>query len=360
VNPAEFGNCGGSPVGQCAEPGEAGCTCGAIPEGTSCSGHGTHCAGTVAGRHVGVAKGAWVVAVRVLSCGGSGSTSAVVGGMDYAVRMKSERHPGAPTVISMSLGGRRPSQSYDDPSRDAKYGAVQAAKALGVTVVVAAGNSNVDADTISPAHIDDAITVCAATASDQRASFSCFGPGIDVCAPGVWVNSATTGGDSDYDELSGTSMATPHVAGVLALILENNREWTVNQQALELTTDCAEDGSIDMLNGCTNSQPPCDASVVSSTPNKLQNLFGKGTQCAAAVAGAGVAPDTTTTTTTTAPPATTGGVTEKGCACRRSWRYRGRRCEDYCCDIRRGRDWCYVTREARGCEGRRWGYCATA
>jgi len=299
--------CGGSTVGSCTSPGEAGCTCGVIPQapdGTSpCSGHGTHCAGTVAGRTVGVAKGATVVAVRVLNCRGSGSSSAVLGGMDYAVRMKDSQHPVAPTVISMSLGGPRPGPSYSDPSRDIKYAAVQAAKALGVTVVVAAGNEDVDADTRSPAHIDDAITVCAATVNDQRASFSCFGPGVDLCAPGVQVNSATTGANNAYATYSGTSMATPHVAGVLALMLENNGGWSVNQQAVELTTDCVEDDALDLLeDSCSTFRPQCDPDVVTSTPNKVQNLFGKGSQCAAAVGDDQEPPATTTTTTTTLPP----------------------------------------------------------
>jgi len=117
---------------------------------------------------MGVAKGAAVVAVRVLNCEGSGTNAAVVAGMDYVVQMKRDAHPSAPTVMSMSLGGSRSSESYDDPSLDPKYASVQAAKALGVSVVVAAGNSGVDVDTRSPAHIDDAITVAASNVNKQR------------------------------------------------------------------------------------------------------------------------------------------------------------------------------------------------
>jgi len=196
---------------------------------------------------MGVAKGATVVAVRVLNCDGSGTTSAVVAGMDYVVRMKRDKHPSAPAVMSMSLGGSRPSESYNDPSLDPKHAAVAAAKSLGVSVVVAAGNSGVDVDTRSPAHIDDAITVAASNVNKQRSYFSCFGPGVDVFAPGYKVNSAVTGGDDAYDEYSGTSMATPHVAGMLALMLQHNSDWSVEQQVAELTSDCAETNTIEMF-----------------------------------------------------------------------------------------------------------------
>merc|ERR1719330_1469679 len=167
--------------------------------------------------------------------------------MDYVVRMKRDRHPSAPAVMSMSLGGSRPSESYNDPSLDSKYAAVAAAKALGVSVVVATGNSGVDADTRSPAHIDDAITVGASNVHKERAYFSCFGRGIDLFAPGYKVNSAVTGSDDAYAEYSGTSMATPHVAGVLALMLQHNGDWSVEQQVAELTTDCVEFGSVELL-----------------------------------------------------------------------------------------------------------------
>lgn len=239
--------CGGSKK-ECAFPGAPGCTCGTIPAGMpGCSGHGTHCAGTAAGTNVGVAPGATVVAVRVLNCEGSGTISSVLSGMDYAIRMKKQQHPHVPTVMSMSLGGTRPPDSYADPSKDVAHTAVTAAKAVGVTVVVAAGNSAVDADTQSPAHIDDAITVCASNEKKQKAGFSCFGVGIDICAPGYKVNSAVTGADNSYKKYSGTSMAAPHVAGIMALILQHNPLWTVDQQVSELLTDCVETGTVNML-----------------------------------------------------------------------------------------------------------------
>jgi len=241
--------------GACSSPGAPGCSCGVIPAGMPrCSGHGTHCAGTAAGKVMGVAKGATVVAVRVLNCAGGGTNAGVLAGMDYVIRMKRDQHPSVPTVMSMSLGGARSSESYSDPSRDPKHPAVASAKALGVTVVVAAGNSGVDADTRSPAHIDDAVTVAASNINRERAYFSCFGRGVDLFAPGFAINSAVTGSDDAFEEYSGTSMATPHVAGVVALMLQHNPDWTVEQQVSELLNDCVETGSVEMLRDSVSAQ----------------------------------------------------------------------------------------------------------
>lgn len=241
-------SCSNGKTGSCQYPGEPGCTCGSIPAGNAkCSGHGTHCAGTVAGSLVGVAKNATVVAVRVLSCAGSGSNSGVVAGMDYVVKMKKTVHPQTPTVMSMSLGGPRDPYSYEDPSMDPSHVVVAAAKAVGIAVIVAAGNSAVDAEYASPAHIDDAVTVCASNEKKQRASFSSWGKTIDVCAPGYNVYSAVTGSDAAYKSYSGTSMATPGVAGVYALVLQHNPGWSVQEVTHEVLTDCAETGTVDML-----------------------------------------------------------------------------------------------------------------
>eukprot|EP00931_Biecheleriopsis_adriatica_P020322 TRINITY_DN13622_c0_g1_i1.p1 TRINITY_DN13622_c0_g1~~TRINITY_DN13622_c0_g1_i1.p1 ORF type:complete len:788 (+),score=149.35 TRINITY_DN13622_c0_g1_i1:93-2456(+) len=255
-------SCGKKGGTSCNSPGEEGCSCGLIPKNNAfCSGHGTHCAGTAAGTNVGVAKGATVVAVRVLGCDGRGSTSGVLGGMDYVIHMKKTAHPDTPTVMSMSLGGPRGPESFHDPSKDPKTLAVAAAKEAGVAVVVAAGNSGVDADTRSPAHIDDAITVCASNSDKQRAWFSCFGPGVDICAPGHKVNSAITGPEDAYKEYSGTSMAAPHVAGVLALMLQHNPTWTVEEQTNELLTDCVESSTVDMLID-SNKESMCKATEI--------------------------------------------------------------------------------------------------
>lgn len=175
-----------------------------------CQGHGTHVAGTVGGRVHGVAKSVSLVPVRVLDCNGSGRTSWVIAGLDWAV---GHRSPLTPAVINMSIGGGA-SQALDD--------AVRRAVGSGTVVVAAAGNSSADACTSSPARVAEAITVGATDATDARASFSNFGSCLDVFAPGVRITSPAHTSDTGVTTMSGTSMATPHVAGAVALLLHAN------------------------------------------------------------------------------------------------------------------------------------------
>ena len=175
-----------------------------------CNGHGTHVAGTVGGATYGVAKSVTLVAVRVLDCAGSGSNSGVIAGVDWV----SADHPaGAPAVANMSLGGGV-SAALDT--------AVRNSIADGVTYAVASGNSNVDACTGSPARVAEAITVNSSTSADVRSSFSNWGACTDIFAPGSSITSSWHTSDTATNTISGTSMATPHVAGVAALYLETN------------------------------------------------------------------------------------------------------------------------------------------
>ena len=179
--------------------------------GIDCQGHGTHVAGTVGGATYGVAKDVSLVAVRVLNCQGSGTDAGVIAGVDWVTA----NHTG-PSVANMSLGGSA------SPALDT---AVANSIASGVTYAIAAGNGDAfgtpqDACTVSPSRVPQAVTVGATDSNDAKASFSNFGTCVDLFAPGVGITSSWGTGDTATNTISGTSMATPHVAGVAALLLE--------------------------------------------------------------------------------------------------------------------------------------------
>lgn len=174
-----------------------------------CHYHGTHVAGTVGGETYGVAKETTIVGVKVLGCSGSGSWADVISGIEFVAKDK-ENWPGKNVVSNMSLGGG---------VNSALNAAVDASSAEGVVHVVAAGNSRANSCNFSPASADSAISVMATDSTDTLASFSNMGPCSEIGAPGVSVLS-TTNARTGTRTLSGTSMASPHVAGAVALILE--------------------------------------------------------------------------------------------------------------------------------------------
>lgn len=173
-----------------------------------CNGHGTHVAGTVGGNTYGVAKASTLYAVRVLDCDGSGAYSGVIAGVDWVTANRR-----LPAVANMSLGGGK-LQALND--------AVAGSVAAGVTYAVAAGNSNYDACSFSPASAPEALTVGAITRQDAQAYYSNWGTCVDLYAPGDSVKSAWNTSDTASATKRGTSMASPHVAGAAALYLETH------------------------------------------------------------------------------------------------------------------------------------------
>ncbi|HET9381788.1 MAG TPA: S8 family serine peptidase [Streptomyces sp.] len=191
------------------------------------NGHGTHVAATIAGAAHGVAKKAAVVAVRVLDDSGSGTTEQVIAGIDCVT----QNHKG-PSVANMSLGGGA------DPALDA---AVTKAVASGVTFAVAAGNESADAGQSSPARVPEAITVASSTKDDAQSDFSNFGGTVDIYAPGSDITSAWNDSDTGTKTISGTSMASPHVAGAAAVYLAGHPGAAPADVAKALTDGASAD-----------------------------------------------------------------------------------------------------------------------
>ncbi|MGC1214184.1 MAG: S8 family serine peptidase [Micromonospora sp.] len=181
-----------------------------------CHGHGTHVAGTVGGTRYGVAKGVKLVAVRVLDCAGSGTSEQIVAGIDWVTANAVK-----PAVANMSLGFNGIDQAVND--------AVARSIGSGITYAVAAGNSASGACDTTPAAVPAAITVGATDRLDFRAWFSNHGPCLDIFAPGVSIVSAAAGTTSGSVAMNGTSMASPHVAGAAALVLQAHPTWTPQQ-----------------------------------------------------------------------------------------------------------------------------------
>ena len=220
---------------------------------TDLNGHGTHVASTSGGNHWGFAKNATLVAVKVLGDNGSGTNAGVIDGVNWAASQAQARKP-KPSVGNMSLGGGL-STALDT--------AVNAAVNAGLIMVVAAGNDNRDCSLYSPARAANAITVGATTQGitpdgqqiDTRASFSNFGSCVDIFAPGQLITAAWIGSDSATRTISGTSMASPHVAGIAAVLVGQNPSWTMANVKATLFQD--SQASIDLA---CNSNANCEKS----------------------------------------------------------------------------------------------------
>jgi len=220
-----------------------------------CSGHGTHVAGIAAGRTVGVARGANVIGVKVLTCWGTGLTSTIISGMEYTV--KSAKQSKRKSLANISIAGRL-SPVWNQ--------AVAASVDAGVPIIVAAGNSDNDACYFSPSSEPKAVTVGATfyannRANDIRAKFSNWGSCVDILAPGQQISSAWHTGNKAYHQMWGTSMAAPHVAGVFALTWADNPSFTPKQVTDQIISKSSPDAI--QLN-CASDKPNC-----LKTPNKL-------------------------------------------------------------------------------------------
>ena len=207
---------------------------------TDCNGHGTHVAGTIGGATYGVAKAVSLIPVRVLGCNGSGTNSGVIAGINWAIK----HHTTNKAVANMSLGGGA-STTLD--------AAINSLVKDGVTVVVAAGNDDgADACNYSPARVPVAVTVAASASNDSLAPFSNIGRCVDVIAPGVSITSSWIRNNSDTAILDGTSMASPHVAGIAARMLQSNPLFTPAQVTSALIAATTQNKITGALNGTPN------------------------------------------------------------------------------------------------------------
>ncbi|NUS49771.1 MAG: S8 family peptidase [Nocardioidaceae bacterium] len=213
---------------------------------TDCNGHGTHVAGTVGGSSYGVAKRVTLVGVRVINCTGAGAYGDVIAGVNWVA---ADHASGQKAVANVSLGG-----PFSQALNDAITGAIND----GVVFAVAATNNNGNSCEASPASTPAAITVGATTNTDARAPYSNYGPCVDLFAPGSDITSPWIGSNSATNTISGTSMATPHVAGAAALVLNANPGFTPQQVRDKLAVNTAT------YNKITDPGP--------GSPNRLLNV----------------------------------------------------------------------------------------
>ncbi|KAK3991181.1 peptidase S8/S53 domain-containing protein [Cladorrhinum sp. PSN332] len=227
------------------------------------NGHGTHCSGTIAGKKYGVAKKANVYAVKVLRSNGSGTMADVVAGVEWAAKAhidavkqaKAGKRKGFKgSVANMSLGGGK-TKALDDT--------VNAAVAAGIHFAVAAGNDNADACNYSPAAAQKAVTVGASAIDDSRAYFSNYGKCTDIFAPGLSIQSTWIGSKHAVNTISGTSMASPHIAGLLAYYLSLQPATDSEYSLAPITPEKLKDNLIKVATVGTLTDIPKD------TPNVL-------------------------------------------------------------------------------------------
>lgn len=241
--------------------------------GADCNGHGTHVAGTIGGRTYGVAKGVQLVSVRVLGCDGYGLYSGMIAGMDWVLRNRT-----GPAVANFSLGG-----SISSTLNSALASMISA----GVQTSVSAGNNSADACTRSPASTASAVTVAASTSADSRASYSNYGSCVDIFAPGSNIRSASYASTTGATTMSGTSMAAPHAAGVLALLLQQQpglsaqqlRDWLVNISTRSIVTNALSANAHLVYSVATGTSVPVPTTAtLPASPTNLRATQGRRTK----------------------------------------------------------------------------------
>jgi subtilisin family serine protease len=250
--------------------------------GQDCNGHGTHVAGTIAGTTWGVAKGAQVISVRVFGCTGGAPWSTIIAAVDWVTANAVK-----PAVVNMSLGG-----GYYEPANTAVTNSIN----TGVTYVLAAGNSAMDACGYSPASTPSAITVGSTSSNDARSYFSNWGTCVDLFAPGSDITSAWWSSDTAMGTISGTSMASPHAAGVAALYVQANPTATPAAVATALVSTTSTGRLTDIGTGSPNKMlfsgltVETPAAIIGLNPGALNFTFVR------TVSGAAIEPGAETET----------------------------------------------------------------
>ena len=224
---------------------------GSSRRGEDCQGHGSHCAATAAGKTYGVAKKAHIYSLRALGCNGSGAVSGIVEGMDFIAKQVDEGAHSGPVVFSMSLGVK---------ASNSLNAAVKRATEKGIVAVSAAGNQGGDSCNYSPASARVGISVGATDKNDEMVTFSNAGECTDIYAPGVSIQSASSGCDTCTQRLSGTSMAAPHVAGYMAILMSIHPHMSATQAKEHLVAQSTK-GTVGLA--------AISSSLASRTPNRF-------------------------------------------------------------------------------------------
>ena len=262
-----------------------------------CNGHGSHVSGIVGGTTYGVAKSVSIIPVRVLGCAATGTTSGVLSGINWMI---ANHQAGVPAVANMSFAGSKSTILNE---------AVTSAIDDGITVVVAAGNTNSDSCNYSPASEPLAITVAATTISNIKASYSNHGSCVDIFAPGSDIVSAYYGSPTILRSSSGTSMATPHMSGVVAQILEQHPDWTSQQVSTQIVSQSTVNAlSLTVVNTVNlllfNNSPRAVSEEIPTTTTTIPDTTTTVPETTTTWDTTTTSTTTTTTTTTTAPSTT--------------------------------------------------------